>query len=948
MNKTKRKFGILIAAVALVCAMTCSTVLLASAAGDNVTTVSRSYTTDAGMTRAVKVESDSFTIDFQNDCGNAGSNWGFMFANSPDTSFNIGSGSGNALDLLIQGENFNVYNNDGWSECTSVLQGGQGAGWMLGVYSVNKPTHLTVSKATDGGIKLAVFSDGGNVWAQNGVDIAVDAWKNGKELRFDDLVDENGYTYWKVAANMFYPITVTDTWTVVSGINFVNVKNMDLVQLVGAYDEGDKPVYVADSNLSANGYELLAENVAKVEFTDGVDTVKVAVGEDVVFPSKNYSVNSEYKLGEITATNSDDRFSIGDSPLGMLEVKNNSLRFDLGIELTAAPTGNTNFNICIGPNTVVQAAGQNVANVSANTFSLFSYVTGGGRFAMEYYGSAWDQHSNTMETSDLTVGKLNRIGFELKKENGKWDIWVDGHKVIYRDEFDFDAARGDNFMNADGKVNVAIVGHNSPNVKVSLLGVKISVDADVTSCYDADFYADLKAYDGNDNLVAVTDAEVTDSGFSFAGVNLDAVKYVEIATKGGVVTKVTADVAGKNYAETVSLGDTEHDKTITVNDPANNPVSDVTLVIKEGDDVVSSYYEVVNNGSGSYTVRGVNKEITVAVSYTVGDKVASGKAVIGKDETTATLTLAYEKYSVVLQLLVGDEALEGMSENIKVYDADETEIDVEISYLGGKYVISGIPAGTAATIVFEADGYTSDSVNVTDEADVTIRVKQYYTVSFTVKAGENYLDDNDIEYITLKGANEEAELSYDEVGEKFVIVKLYSEVQVTISYPGYAEKKQPFDADNREAAIELTATTVAVDTSALEAAIASATQAKTAYTVSTDGSDVNKTDKYVTAQDVETLEAAIAAAQAVLNGTPTQAQVDEAKDNCLAAVAAFHAAAKNGTKDNTGSGSGDGNEKPSKKKGCGSVIGSESTAALAVVILAAAIVICLMKRKKIY
>ena len=624
MTKISKFISVATCSLLVMTAAVCGTNALKVDAASAVTTVDRttSYNNSETM-RAIKVENDSFTIRFT--IGEGSGNWGFaQFSAFADTAYSIGNGNAtvDALDLMVSDKNINVNQNNGWSECNAVLVSGQGAGWITDAYTAGVSDFITVSKAnSEGDIKIAC-----NAYP-DGVVIGSTAYKNGKTLTFDQLVDDNGYTYFRTAATTKYSLTLTDTWKVVDGIQFKNVLDTSKLKLTKAYDEKDKELIVADYKITSTGYELICDGVATLEFTDGENTVKARLGENVVFPVTSYSINTAYKLAEITASSSSNRFSIGDMQYGMVEVKEDSVKFNFGIYYDATPASHKTFNICIGPNTYVQSAGENISNANYKTgvFSLFTYVTNGGKLACEFYDSSWKQHTNTVEYMNLNAGELNVASVEIKKETGVWNLYVCGTKVeSVRNNvaFDFNALIGDTFMNALGKVNFAVVGHSASGIKVSLLGTKVDVLADLSIAYDADFYGEVVgAYDADGKVVEVYDGEVSETGYSFVALDASAIKKVELATIGGVTTKVDADVANKTFVDTAIIGAAGYDRNVTVS------ASDATLRVMDGETDVSAYYEIVNN-NGAYTIKGVNKPITVIVD-SASAKSEAGCAFIG-------------------------------------------------------------------------------------------------------------------------------------------------------------------------------------------------------------------------------------------------------------------------------------------------------------------------------
>ena len=88
-----------------------------------------------------------------------------------------------------------------------------------------------------------------------------------------------------------------------------------------------------------------------------------------------------------------------------------------------------------------------------------------------------------------------------------------------------------------------------------------------------------------------------------------------------------------------------------------------------------------------------------------------------------------------------------------------------------------------------------------------------------------------------------------------------------------------------------------VDTNALDEAIAEADKAAQQSKVSTDGTDIDRTDKWATQKDVDDLAGAIEAARDVMaNPTSTKAQVDKATKTLVSATKVFLKTLKPGTR----------------------------------------------------
>ncbi|MDR2974596.1 MAG: FIVAR domain-containing protein, partial [Propionibacteriaceae bacterium] len=100
-----------------------------------------------------------------------------------------------------------------------------------------------------------------------------------------------------------------------------------------------------------------------------------------------------------------------------------------------------------------------------------------------------------------------------------------------------------------------------------------------------------------------------------------------------------------------------------------------------------------------------------------------------------------------------------------------------------------------------------------------------------------------------------------------------------------------------EAAVKAGTKTVPVDKSVLESGIDAAGSVSVGVVESVDGSDVDPTGSWVTAAVQDALDAAVAAAEAVLaDSSATQGQVDAAVEALADAVTAYEAAIKAGTK----------------------------------------------------
>ncbi len=652
MNKTNKKISMLALSMVFAVSFGFAVSSVSANAASAVTTEEKTTTYNSETKRVIKVENDSFTLDFTISEGSG--NWGFaQFSAFADTAYSIGDTSAtvDALDLMVSGTNINVNQNNGWSECNAALVSGQSKGWITGAYEAGISDSITVSKANDNGdIKIVC-----NAYP-DGIVIASTAYKNNKTLTFDQLVDENGYTYFKTCATAAYSLTLTDTWTVVNDVQFENVLDMSKLKLTKAYDENDNELIVADYKITSTGYELICDGAATLEFTDGENTVTVALGENVVFPSKNYLIEDEYKISEITASGTSDRISVGDTQYGMVEVKDDSVKFNFGIYYDATPTSNKTFNICIGPNTYVQTAGENIsdANFKAGVFSLFTYITNEGKMACEFYDSGWTQHTGTIEVLKLNAGELNVASVEIKKEAGVWNLYICGKKVeSMRNNvaFDFNALIGDTFMNAENKANFAVVGHSGAGIKVSLLGTKVDVLADLSTAYNADFYGEVVgAYDADGNAIAVYDGEVSETGYSFVTLDVSEIKEIELSTIGGVTTRVAADVANKAFANTATIGEDGYDKTLTVLKESGLVANGATVKVMAGDEDVTDYYEIVEE-NGVFTIKGVNKAITVKVSCTDNGKIAEEEIIFDKETDEKEVTLKFYEYTYTSELV---------------------------------------------------------------------------------------------------------------------------------------------------------------------------------------------------------------------------------------------------------------------------------------------------------
>ncbi len=146
-------------------------------------------------------------------------------------------------------------------------------------------------------------------------------------------------------------------------------------------------------------------------------------------------------------------------------------------------------------------------------------------------------------------------------------------------------------------------------------------------------------------------------------------------------------------------------------------------------------------------------------------------------------------------------------------------------------------------------------------------------------------------------------------------------VAPTETQDGKAADKKCSRCDYTEqgAVIPATGKPTEVDKKALTEAISKANTAKGTATVSTNGSNVSTSAKWVTADEMKALTDAIDAAKAVNDKTDaTQAEVDKAVTDLNAAVTDFEAAKKAGTKSNgggssrpSGGSSGGGSSKPS-------------------------------------
>lgn len=676
MSNSFRKTAIALLALFAAAMLALALVFLPATASAATSTAVQENTYSSGtIRRAVKVENDSFTITYKNDCTDEGAtSFGMAFFNSPNASLSVGdiNATNKGLVFYVNRENYNVYNSEHWTETSQLFMEEQSTGWLVSANTANKTTHMTVSKGTNDEIVLSVYSEEGNTFYQNGVTLDPALFNKGgtaRPLYFSDLVDENGYTYFNVNVAPAYAFTMYDEVTTVSDVTFAyddgSAAKAGSLSIVGALGADDQERYIAEAKVTENGYSFIGPDVEKLIFTDGNVQATAAVGQNVVLPAGYETGSAPVIVGQTATTTPSDRWSIGDSSYGMVSVYDNAVSFDVGIRYDSAPADNIQFNICIGPNTFVQSPGQNIPAADPaygpGIFSLFMTLTADNRLHYSFYNYTWAQYTGDVYIKTLTVGEWNHVTLEIKQVDGVWGVYFDGTLAAGSNTggtLDFNAQYGNTFMNAAGKTNIAFTGNNWAGGTVALFGEKVSVSTEISSLYEADTFAATVAgaEDAQGNPVDVFDGTAGAAGFSFVTFAPERIKAVQLATYGGVVTDVQADYSEGTYAPSVTLGseDTQYDRTITVKDSGGQPVEDATVCVMDGEADVSAYYEIEALGGGVYVIHGVNRAINVEVSATLSGGSASESIFFAQSETSKEVTLSafpYTYTSAVLQTL---------------------------------------------------------------------------------------------------------------------------------------------------------------------------------------------------------------------------------------------------------------------------------------------------------
>ena len=968
MSNSIRKTAIALLALFAAAMLALALVFLPATASAATSTAEQENTYGSGtLRRAVKVENDSFTITYKNDCTDSIATFGMAFFNSPEATLNLGdiNATNQGLVFYVMAENYNVYNSKQWTETTQLFMEEQGTGWLITPYSVNKTTHMTVSKGPNDEIVLSIYSEGGNSFYQNGVTLQPELFEKvnfgsgpqiletPNELHFSDLVDENGYTYFNVNVAAAYAFTMYDDVTSVNDVTFTyeggKAADPDSLSIVGALGADGEERYIAEAAVTENGYSFIGPDVEKLIFSDGTARATVSVGDSVVLPALGYQTENVL-VGQTDAANQDSIWSLVDSSYdSMVTVNDNAISFDIGIKYDSAPAGNVNFNICIGPNSWVQTPAQNVSDASEGDygpgiFSLFMTLTPSHQLHYSFYNYTWTQFTGDVFIKTLTVGEWNHVTLEIKQVDGMWGVYFDGTLISGSNAggtLDFNTQYGDSFMNENNQTNIAFTGWNWPKGNVGLFVEQVTVSASVSTVSGSggvDGYV-TGAEDAEGNPVPLFGGSVSEEGYFFITLDPQQINKLSYTTYGGV----SATAEGIDYASDSYDWEIVFDSGYTAVLTPNVPVAKEGIVVldAEGQDI-TAYLDITVGTDNKITIAGLqNVDLTVKLSAENYDTLSVDVAV-AEQNVEQNVTLQHSVYSVTVELLMDGAALEGMADAITVYAADDTSLttplDVEISFADGKYTVSGILGGTDVLVVFEAEGYVSERLNATPEQpDVTFNVRRIYNASFTVKAGDTYLTDESA--ITVAGANEGAQLAYDEDLQKFVITGLTNEIRITVKVAGYAEATQIFSADATTADIVLTA----FDFSDLNAAIASAEQALAGASVSADGSDVATDAKWTTQAAADTFKAAIEAAKAALTCADTQEVVASAVDTLEAAQSAFTASLKAGTMQEQGPSDGGDSE------GCGGC-GSSAFAGWAGLslglIAAACVLLCLRKKSR--
>lgn len=671
-----------------------------------------------------------------------------------------GAGKNKGISLIgyATGE-LELYNNVGWKQLT------QAAGTTQLFPDKAKVTFTLARETVEGSThyKLYYTPDGGEKTLWN--DLSSGLTYNGYTYDFsdDDVMTADGCTYF--GANVFTDarnLEIFETKTTVKGVSFVNGTNAKVVE---AYDAQGNAYPVSANTVTETGYEFTTAQAftpvsVKLENGYGKTATAALTDTEIRFASDSFATGTYEFTQSVTQNQQWNAFDNG----GLVTVTDED-----GIDLQLGVQGSGgNFGIFFLP---TNGVGWPTA-IPANGFCVFFTNAEGNRLCpevyMNYQGNGWLQLTTTSDPNDASFPKIDpaapgssdwtNMKFSLKKVGGEWGIYLNdvlvpfkGHSQLAGTPYAEHIGKSFNplavafpdaeWRNAEGKTNFGVSGWSGDNA-VKFYVPRVGVTAAVTDLYGAaEKYAAMKACDAQGREVSLLGGNLTETGLEYISYDVGRIAKLTLETAGGVKSEFAVDYASKTADERVTLGsaETTYDKTLTVKDKDGAAVAGASLTVKDGETDVTGYIKTIDNGDGTYTIKGINKSLTV----TAEKGGANGTVALDKESAEKEVSI-YKEYSLNITLKSGTGALlENMQDALSVY-TDENKENASVIYDAESkvYVISGLyETNGVKTVRFSAEGYapaktTVTSASVSAELTAVRLYSTQVTLSYTYGEGE--------------------------------------------------------------------------------------------------------------------------------------------------------------------------------------------------------------------
>ncbi len=576
------------------------------------------------------------------------------------------------------------------------------------------------------------------------VALSVEKMDNGKEqMQFREAAIKEIYD--KINISTATPITADNT--------YVRYRNDPI------------PEDISDDKVTETGYEFTTAQAftpvsVKLENGYGKTATAALTDTEIRFASDSFATGTYEFTQSVTQNQQWNAFDNG----GLVTVTDED-----GIDLQLGVQGNGgNFGIFFLP---TNGVGWPTA-IPANGFCVFFTNADGNRLCpevyMNYQGNGWLQLTTTSDPNDGSFPKIDpaapgssdwtNMKFSLKKVGGEWGIYLNdvlvpfkGHSQLAGTPYAEHIGKSFNplavafpdaeWRNAEGKTNFGVSGWAGDNA-VKFYVPRVGVTAAVTDLYGAaEKYAAMKACDAQGREVSLLGGNLTETGLEYISYDVGRIAKLTLETAGGVKSEFAVDYASKTADERVTLGsaETTYDKTLTVKDKDGATVAGASLTVKDGETDVTGYIKTIDNGDGTYTIKGINKSLTV----TAEKGGANGTVALDKESAEKEVPI-YKEYSLNITLKSGTGALlENMQDALSVY-TDENKENASVIYDAESkvYVISGLyETNGVKTVRFSAEGYVPAKTTVTSASvSAALTAVRLYstqvTLAYTYGEGE--------------------------------------------------------------------------------------------------------------------------------------------------------------------------------------------------------------------